>query len=99
MATRKYDAEIDPDKSLLSDNDVDESLWESPVKSAQDNITNEDSFKRSIPGKPAYVDLQAREDILRQELTNVRKVNEAIEGVIQSLDKAKQNMKVVIQNL
>lgn len=36
----------------------------------------------------------SRDDMLRQELANVRKVNEAIEGVLKSLDKTKANMKV-----
>ena len=37
---------------------------------------------------------KARDDVLRQELASVRKVNEAIEGVLASLQKAKTNMKV-----
>ena len=37
---------------------------------------------------------KARDDALRQELASVRKVNEAIEGVLASLQKAKTNMKV-----
>lgn len=37
---------------------------------------------------------QSREEALRQELASVKKVNEAIEGVLQSLEKAKANMKV-----
>lgn len=37
---------------------------------------------------------KAHEDALRQELASVRKVNEAIEGVLESLQKAKSNMKV-----
>ncbi|KAK5088802.1 hypothetical protein LTR05_003024 [Lithohypha guttulata] len=38
---------------------------------------------------------KAREDALRQELASVRKVNQAIEGVLESLQKAKANMKTV----
>ena len=37
---------------------------------------------------------QSREEALRQELASVKKVNEAIEGVLQSLEKPKANMKV-----
>jgi len=37
---------------------------------------------------------KSREEALRQELASVKKVNEAIEGVLQSLEKAKANMKV-----
>ena len=36
----------------------------------------------------------SRDDMLRQELANVRKVNETIEGVLRSLDRTKSNMKV-----
>lgn len=39
---------------------------------------------------------KSQEESLRQELANVKKVNEAIEGVLASLDKAKANMKVQI---
>ena len=37
---------------------------------------------------------KSHDDALRQELVNVKKVNEAVEGVIQSLERAKENMKV-----
>lgn len=37
---------------------------------------------------------KSRDEALRQELASVKKVNEAIEGVLQSLEKAKANMKV-----
>lgn len=40
-------------------------------------------------------DSKAQEAALRQELADVRKVNESIEGVIDSLKKAKQNMGTV----
>ena len=39
-------------------------------------------------------DLEAEVRRLREELASVRKVNEAIEGVIESLEKAKSSMKV-----
>lgn len=41
---------------------------------------------------------KSREEGLRQELASVKKVNEAIEGVLASLDKAKSNMKVQINS-
>lgn len=88
------------DNSYLDDEDIDESLWNSPVK---DNATSVPSTKKRDPGyvppraifsaRPAYVDQQARDQSLRQELASVRKVNEAIEGVLASLEKAKTNMK------
>lgn len=37
---------------------------------------------------------KTREDTLRQELANVKKVNETIEGLLTSLQKAQSNMKV-----
>jgi len=37
---------------------------------------------------------KSREEALRQELASVKKVNETIEGVLHSLEKAKANMKV-----
>lgn len=40
---------------------------------------------------------RSREDALRQELASVKNVNEAIEGVLASLEKAKANMKVSSQ--
>ena len=48
-------------------------------------------------GKSKYEDGESKEVALRKELENVRKVNEAIEGVIESLDKAKSSMRVSLQ--
>ena len=42
---------------------------------------------------------KTREEVLRQELASVRKVNEAIEGILESLQKAKANMKVCVSYL
>jgi DASH complex subunit Duo1 len=79
--------------STPQDEDIDESLWDSPMKPAQ-KPTQEHSSKTGAPSKPKYQDQEVREQALRQELASMRKVNETIEGVIQSLDKAKTNMKV-----
>jgi len=38
---------------------------------------------------------ESREAALRQELENVRKINEVLEGVYSSLEKAKNNMEVI----
>ena len=74
---------MDPDSSLSQEDQNDESsLWDSPVKSGQDKL------------RPTYEQLEAREQELRRELESVRRVNEAIEGVIESLTKAKDNTKV-----
>ncbi|EXJ83027.1 hypothetical protein A1O3_06844 [Capronia epimyces CBS 606.96] len=42
--------------------------------------------------RPTYEEQSAREENLHRELESVRQVNDAIEGVIQSLGKAKDNM-------
>ncbi|KEF60907.1 uncharacterized protein A1O9_02471 [Exophiala aquamarina CBS 119918] len=75
---------MDPN-SYLSQEDQNEetSLWDSPVKSGQGNL------------RPTYEQQEAREQELRHELESVRRVNEAIEGVIESLGKAKNNIKTV----
>ncbi len=78
---------MDRSKPSRSD-DLDESLWDSPSKP-------EGTGKQSNAAKPTYQEQQERDEGLRQELQSVRHVNEAIEGVIQSLRKAKDNMKVV----
>jgi hypothetical protein len=73
--------------------DVDESLWDSPAKPAPKSSKLQ-SGKTLQTAKPSHEDQEAKDQALRQELANVRKVNETIEGVIQTLDKAKTNMKV-----
>ena len=44
--------------------------------------------------RPSPEDEKARQEALKQELASVKKVNEAIEGVLQSLERAKSNVKV-----
>lgn len=44
--------------------------------------------------RPSYEDEETREAALRKELARVRKVNEAVEDVLQNLERAKTNMKV-----
>jgi hypothetical protein len=41
---------------------------------------------------------EARDAALRQELQNIRSINEVIEGVVESLGKAKSNMEVCTIN-
>jgi hypothetical protein len=66
---------------------LDESLWDSPSKP-------EGTGKQSKTVKPTYQEQQEHDQALRQELHSVRQVNETIEGVVQSLRKAKDNMQV-----
>ena len=80
---------------MLNDQDIDESLWDSPAKPTHDQTQSpKATSKQPTTTRPTYQEQQAREESLRQELESVRRVNEAIEGVIQSLAKAKDNMKV-----
>lgn len=74
---------MDPETSTFQqEQDEESSLWDSPIKASQGNPRN------------TYEQQEVRDLELRRELENVRKVNEAIEGVIESLGKAKANIKV-----
>ncbi|EXJ87679.1 hypothetical protein A1O1_04603 [Capronia coronata CBS 617.96] len=59
---------------------------DSPTKSSQVSTKYPDS------ARPTYEAQSAREEALRHELESVRQVNDAIEGVLQSLGRAKENM-------
>ena len=86
---------MDPNDSTINDQDIDESLWDSPPKPAYDHKQPPKAPARQpTTTRPTYQEQAAREESLRQELESVRRVNETIEGVIQSLAKAKDNMKV-----
>ena len=89
-------ANREPHSAPIHDDDIDESLWDSPVKPVAKarNDVNSANAKSASASRPAYEEQQSHEQNLRQELANVRKVNEAIEGVIESLGRAKGNMKV-----
>ena len=89
MAERKPGASA----NIFHEEDMDESLWDSPARPAP-MADKQQSGKMAPSAKPTHDDQDAQNQALRQELANVRKVNETIEGVIQSLDKAKTDMKV-----
>lgn len=89
MAGRKPGASA----KIFDKGDMDESLWDSPAKPAP-TTNKQQSGNPAQSLKPTHEDQEGRDQALRQELANVRKVNETIEGVIQSLDKAKTNMRV-----
>lgn len=83
----------------LSDEDTEE-LWNSPSQrrtrpvpqrtpASADRLANQDT-------KPSLDQEEARELALRNELQTVRNVNQAIEGVLESLERARGNMEVVI---
>ncbi|OAL33040.1 hypothetical protein AYO22_00125 [Fonsecaea multimorphosa] len=77
---------MDHDSPGLPDDDS--SLWQAPAE-------QEGPSKQANAAKHTYQEQQAYEECLRQELQSVRQVNGAIEGVIQSLHKAKSNMGTV----
>jgi hypothetical protein len=84
-----------------NEDDIDDDLWNSPSKRDINSKASTDEQSGSAAGGPQvrtgkskYEDGESKEAILRNELESVRKVNEAIEGVIESLDKAKSSMRV-----
>mgnify|MGYP003622987757 CR=1 FL=1 len=84
-----------------NEDDIDEDLWRSPSeKDTQLKAIKSEQFGSGAggsqlqTGKSKYENGEDKEVELRNELENVRKVNEAIEGVIESLDKAKSSMTV-----
>ena len=92
-------------KLQLSDDDVDEDLWASPSKAASKKSSQ--GAKSSASGfgssesrieETAFEKEELRNESLKKELESVRKVNAAIEGVIESLNKARDNMKVWIMD-
>ena len=88
-------------KLNLSD-DESEVLWASPSKKsskpqAPANSNAQDSNMQSSQsrhGESRYGGEEAREEALQKELQSVRNINQVIEGVIESLDRAKTNMEV-----
>ena len=81
---------------LRTGDDLDDSLWDSPVKPTRTfaKESTDGPAKLSTGSQPSYADEESREAALKQELASVRKVNEAIEGVLQNLERAKTHMTV-----
>lgn len=90
--TAKRSIDVPEERRYLS-HDTDESLRTSPVKEPS-NPKSQRHIPIKAPASDATSTKEAHEAKLRQELASVRKVNEAIEGVLGSLEKAKDNMKV-----
>lgn len=89
-----------------NDDDMDDDQWR--LSSKKDISSNASKGEQSglgvggsqlHTGKLQHEDAESREFLLRNELESVRKVNEAIEGVIASLDKAKSSMRVSLPAL
>lgn len=83
-----FEMSADDDFSLVLDDEP------SPSKVKTQSHSRNASRSRNAKKSPEAE--KTREDVLRQELASVRKVNEAIEGVLGSLQKAKSNMKVCV---
>ncbi|RAK76315.1 uncharacterized protein BO72DRAFT_146848 [Aspergillus fijiensis CBS 313.89] len=90
----------------LSDDESDD-LWSSPSKRGNNRhaskVVKEESLSpepTKIPphddGETMFDRQEAREAALRSELESVRKINQVIEGLLGSLDRAKGNMDVSV---
>ncbi|KAK2802702.1 hypothetical protein FQN51_004226 [Onygenales sp. PD_10] len=97
-------ARAEMEKLELSDDDTD-ALWASPSKPPKNTGTTtppgndnaraapEQDYARN--SETQYDREEAREAALRRELESVRNINQVVEGIIESLDRAKGNMENV----
>lgn len=69
-------------KSSISENTK---IPKTPVPSSKANATS---------GESKYDTQEAREAALRKELAGIKNINQVVEGVVESLEKAKGNMDV-----
>ncbi|KAL1848198.1 hypothetical protein Plec18170_008108 [Paecilomyces lecythidis] len=90
------------DKLQLSEEDT-EDLWDSPSKrrtktprqkASRDHDASPDPAQ-SRSGETLFDQEETREAALRNELQSVRNINQVIEGLLESLDRAKGNMTTV----
>jgi hypothetical protein len=89
-----------PDLGKLDLSDAeDEVLWASPSRATLKSTSKANPTTSSNPNPSAqrsiesrYDAEQAREAALQKELESVRSINEVIEGVVSSLERAKGNM-------
>lgn len=96
----------DPDLEHYNLSDSDDHLFDTPAHKqtkskstmpANGKPTEQTQQSKVRPEESRYDAEEAakeRDVALRQELENVRKINEVIEGVVESLEKAKSNMDV-----
>jgi hypothetical protein len=93
------------DEDEIHWSDEDDRLFDSPVANttkdrptagANGKAIDPQAQTKSRPAESQFDAEEAREAALRQELENVRKINQVIEGVVESLEKAKSNMDVRI---
>lgn len=95
MATPSATEEMD--RLQLSEEDTEE-LWNSPsqrrTRSIPQKTPTSNARSQNQDAKPSLDQEEARELALRNELQTVRNVNQAIEGVLESLERARGNMEV-----
>jgi hypothetical protein len=93
----------DLDLEGLNLSDSDDHLFDSPVNvrttgklpaGADAKTGDAGQQNKTRSGESRYDVEETREAQLRQELDNIRKINTVIEGVVDSLEKAKTNMDV-----
>jgi hypothetical protein len=94
----------DPDMDAWNLSDSDDNLFDTPAPLAKDksaaNAKSNTAANGKATEKPTRYDAEeagkARDEQVKIELENVRKINQVIEGVVESLEKAKANMNVSI---
>lgn len=67
--------------------------------SAPNNRNNSTQNPRELPTESPLDREEVREAALRRELAGIRNINEVIEGVVESLERAKGNMEVSRKNV
>lgn len=58
-------------------------------------VLNPTASHKTWNGEAQYDNEEAREVLLRKELESVRNINQVMEGVVESLERAKGNMEVI----
>lgn len=100
MAVRSTAEEME--RLQLSDDDT-EDLWNSPSKRAAKKTSKSEPVDQDLTEVPQHRQNggdtlfdreEAREAALHNELQAVRNINEVIEGLLNSIDRAKGNMEV-----
>lgn len=100
MAARSAVEEME--RLQLSDEDT-EDLWDSPSKKGAKKGFNPRSSDEIPPAEPQashggadtlFDREEAREAALHSELQSVRNINDVLEGLLSSIDRAKGNMEV-----
>jgi hypothetical protein len=100
MAARSAAEEME--RLQLSDEDT-EDLWDSPSKRGAKKGSKTRTSDETPPAEPQashsggdtlFDREEAREAALHNELQSVRNINEVLEGLLASIDRAKGNMEV-----